>query len=748
MGHRFYAILCRFKNYLLMMPRTPLKWCMACVALLAAGPLFGAQTAAPVPGCSRPGRQKSGSNSLIYIDSNQAVATLDRTSTFTGNVRLRRGNLCIGADRLTFDRRNGQVHAEGHITLRNSTGDIISTPILNYNLAKESGYTSAARFHLAQNGARGAASAIHLSGNDQMQLDDMRYTTCPPGNEDWMLSGTSLNLDKKTSVGTAHNVILRFMHVPILYVPYFSFPLTDKRKSGFLAPSFGNSTTLGTFVAAPYYFNLAPNYDLTVTPRFMSKRGLQLQNDFRYLGATYSGTAQFEYLPHDQTTGTDRAAAFLNHYQTLSPYWSASANLGWVSDQAYFTDLDEGTTYATQTYLPRQLQLTYGGPIWQFGSVLSGYQNLDPTIPTADQPYEQLPQLWVSAESPSPPNTLHLQMRGEWDYFQRSDSVVGQRLDIRPGISLPLRNSFAYFIPKVEFRYTGYDLSGNGVAPPADPTPQRTLPTYSLDTGLEFERQLSIDHTSYTQTLEPRLFYLYVPYRNQNALPLFDTGTPDFSFDNLFRTNRFVGADRVGDADRFVLALTSRFLETDTGVQHLRISIGRIINIRQPLIVLPPPFATSSAAASANSVAVARARLSQNWYLRTGLQWDSHGNTNQQGDFLVQYHPNSSSIVNVGYRYSRGQELQSDISAQWPLSSHWTGLARWNYSQFDHRTLQSYFGLQYRSCCWAIRIVKQHLILATGVSDNAVVFELQLTGLGKLGTPTQSPLQQGQFIFQ
>ncbi|MHB8426550.1 MAG: LPS-assembly protein LptD [Acidiferrobacterales bacterium] len=707
------------------------------------------QIPAPEAGISSAVRSPSGaSETLVYIDADRAIARLNKTSTFAGNVGLRRGNICIGADKLTYDSRTSQVHAAGHITLRSDGGDIIHTPILNYSLDKESGYTSKARFHIASNGARGKAKTIRLTGNNQLQLDDMRYTTCPPGNEDWLLSGTRLDLDKATSVGTAHNVTLRFMHVPILYVPYFSFPLSDKRKSGFLAPSFGTSTTLGTFISAPYYFNLAPNYDLTLTPDLMTKHGLQLRNQFRYLGSDYSGNAQLEYLPHDQTTGTDRGAAFLNHNQTFSPYWSASANLGWVSDQSYFTELDQGTTYATQTYLPRQLQLGYGGPIWQFGGALTGYQNLDPTIPTIDQPYEQLPQLWISASSPSPPNSPHLHLRGEWDYFQRSDSVVGQRLDVRPDISLPLRNSYAFFIPKVQFRYTGYVLSGNGVPPPVNSDPQRTLPTYSVDTGLEFERSLNLDHTAYTQTLEPRLFYLYVPYRNQSTLPLFDAGAPDFSFDNLFRDNRFVGADRVGDADRFVFALTSKFLETNTGIQRLRLSVGRIVNIRQPLITLPPPFASTAAAASANTVGVIRARLSQDWYLRSGLEWDSHGNTNQQGDFLVQYHPSRYSIVNVGYRYSRGQELQSDVSAQWPLSSRWTGLARWNYSQFDHRTLQGYVGLQYRSCCWAIRIVKQDLLLATGVSDNAVVFELELTGLGKLGTPMQDPLQQGNFIFQ
>ena len=741
------------------MPRTPLKWCMACVALLAAEPLFGAQITGSTSGCAataQPGTHAPANvpsspdttNPLVYINADQAMARPDGTGTFTGNVTLRRGKLCIGADTLTFNRNTGQVHARGNIILRNRSGDVINTPILNYSLQKESGNTGFASFQFAHYHARGTTKSIKLTGNNQLQLDDMRYTTCPPGNEDWVLSGSRLDLDRTTSVGTGRNMVLRFMHVPILYLPIFSFPLTDQRKSGFLPPSFGTSTTLGTFISAPYYFNLAPNYDLTVTPRIMSKHGLQLQNEFRYLGSDYSGTAQIEYLPHDQTTGTDRGAVFLNHNQTLSPYWSAYANLGWVSDQSYLTDMEEGTYYATQTYLPRLLQMTYGGPVWQFGGALSGYQNLDPTIPVTDQPYSQLPELWVSAGSPGASNSPHLQLRGEWDYFQRSESVVGQRLDVRPGISLPLRNSYAYFIPKAQLRYTSYDLSANGVAPPADATPQRTIPVFSVDTGLQFDRSLRISGTHYTQTLEPRLFYLYVPYRNQNALPLFDTGEPDFSFDGLFRDNRFVGADRVGDADRFVVALTSRYLETDTGIQRLRLSIGRIVNIRQPIITLPPTIAVSTAAASANSVAVMRARLTQDWYLRTGLEWDSHGDANEQGDFLVQYHPSSSSIVNVGYRYSRGQQLQSDVSAEWPLSSRWTGLARWNYSQFYHRTLQGYFGVQYRSCCWAIRIVKQDLILASGVSDNAIVFELQLTGLGKLGTPMQNPLQQGQFIFQ
>ncbi len=741
------------------MPRTLLKWRMACVALLAAEPLISTQAADPVPGCPLPqsvqpaptgtsGHYLSKENPLIYIDSDRAITQINAASTFSGHVTMRRSGISIGADTLTYNPTDNHIDAQGNITLQNSQGDIVKTPILKYRLDQQTGYTGSAQFHLGDNSARGEAKSIHLVGQQGLVLDDMRYTTCPPGHDDWLLSGSRLDLNRTTGVGTAHNVVLRFMHVPILYSPYFSFPLTDQRKTGFLAPRFGNSTTLGTFLAAPYYVNIAPNYDATITPRIMSKRGFQLQNELRYLGQGYSGTADLEYLPHDQVTGDSRSAAFLKHDQTFSPYWSGSADLEWVSDQTYFADLNENTAFSSQTYLPRLVQLLYGGPIWQFATRVSDYQTIDPTIPAADQPYKQLPEIQLSGSSPSLPNSLHLQLNSEWDYFERSASVVGQRLDVNPSVSLPLRNSYAFFIPKAGVRYTGYDLSGNGVAAPTDTTPQRTLPIYSLDTGMEFDRPLTFSHAAYTQTLEPRLYYLYIPYRNQDALPLFDAGQPEFSFDNLFRENRFIGADRIGDADQTVLAVSSRFLEQNTGVERLRLSIGKIFYFRDPLVTLPASLASSPAAAAADSVGEVRARLDSDWYMRSGLQWDSHQNTNQKGEFLFQYRPESDRIINIGYRYTRDQEAQSDISTQWPMSGRWTGLARWNYSLLDNRTLQGYVGVQYRSCCWALQLIKQHRILPGGTIDNSVVFQLELTGLGNLGTPVDSPLRQGQFIFQ
>lgn len=741
------------------MPRTLLKWRMACVALMAAEPLLSAQAADPVPGCPQTqpvqssvpdiaARYSSDDNPLIYIDADRAISQINAISTFSGNVKLRRGSVSIGADTLTYDRADNHVDAQGNISLQNEAGDIVKTPILKYRLDQQTGYTGSAQFHLADNGARGEAKSIRFNGKKGLVLDDMRYTTCPAGHDDWLLSGSHLDLDRITGVGTAHNVVLRFMHVPILYSPYFSFPLTDQRKTGFLAPRFGNSTTLGTFLAAPYYVNIAPNYDATITPRIMSRRGFQLQNELRYLGSGYSGTAELEYLPHDQVTGDSRAGAFLKHNQILSPYWSGSADLEWVSDQTYFADLNENTAFSSQTYLPRLVQLVYGGPVWQFATLMSDYQTIDPTIPASDQPYKQLPEFQLSGSSPSPPDSLHLQLNSEWDYFERSSSVVGQRLDVNPSISLPLRNSYAFFIPKAGVRYTGYDLKGNGVADPADTTPQRTLPIYSLDSGLQFDRRATWSRTAYTQTLEPRIYYLYIPYRNQDALPLFDAGQPEFSFDNLFRENRFIGADRVGDADQTVLAVSSRFLEENSGIERLRLSIGKIVYFRDPKIVLPESLASSPAAVAADSVGEVRARLAPDWYMRSGLQWDSHQDTNQKGEFLVQYHPAKDRIVNIGYRYTRDQEAQSDVSAQWPLSGRWTGLARWNYSLLDNRTLQGYVGLQYRSCCWALQAIKQHRILPGGTIDNSIVFQLELTGLGNLGTPVESPLRQGRFMFQ
>ena len=571
-------------------------------------------------------------------------------------------------------------------------------------------------------------------------MREARYTTCPPGQDDWFLKAERIELDKHSATGRARNVVLEFMHVPLFYFPYFSFPLGDERHSGFLTPRFGYGNKLGFVAATPYYLNLAPNYDATLTPRTMSRRGLQLQSEFRYMRPGGAGLIEADYLPNDEQTDSYRAAGSLRYGQYFSPYWLAATDLQWASDINYFTDLGSTTHITSRTHLPRIAQLNYGDAHWRFSARAAGYQTLDASIPVNDRPYRQLPQLLLSGDVPGASGGLRYQLDSEWTYFDRATGVTGSRLDLHPALSLPLRNAYSFFIPKVGVRYTAYDLSEAS----AD-GPNRTLPIASLDSGLIFERRGLWGETAYVQTLEPRLYYLRVPYKHQDTLPVFDSALPDFSFYNLFRENRFIGGDRVGDADQATLALTSRVLDETTGVERLRVSLGEVFYFNDRRVNLP---AGSIEPGHSNTVGELQAMLAPAWYLRGGLEWDNAQRATARGSAYLHYRPAKDKILNLGYRYGRDQQEQIDISGHWPLAAGWTAQARWNYSLPDALLLQAYAGLSYSTCCWAVRAGAQRRILPDGSTDNSVMFEFELSGLAKLGKPSESPLDQGRFIFE
>jgi LPS-assembly protein len=476
----------------------------------------------------------------------------------------------------------------------------------------------------------------------------------------------------------------------------------------------------------------------------MSRRGLQLQNEFRYLGQGYTGNVDLEYLPNDNVTNTYRAAAKYIHTQSFSPHWGGNLNMQWVSDRNYLVDLGDSIATTSATYLPHTGQLAYNDNIWRFAARTSSYQTVDITIAPLDRPYSLLPQLTLAADVPSEANHLHYTWDSEWVNFDRNAGVTGQRLDINPSVSLPLRNSYAFVTPKAGYRYTGYNLTNTTSATP-DETPERHLPVFSLDSGLLFEREGTWRDHGYIQTLEPRLFYLHIPYENQNGLPIFDTGIPDFSFYNLFRENRFVGADRIGDADQATVAASTRFLNAQNGIEQVRFSLGQTFYFQTPLVALP---SSTPAKATSNIVAEIQARLGQYWYVRGGLQWDSKQYATERSNILLQYHPARNKIINLAYRYNKSIQEQADVSIQWPLAARWALLSRWNYALPEKRTLQSYTGFEYTDCCWAFRITKGQRILADGATDNPILFELELSGLAKLGPRPESPLNTGKFIFE
>ena len=771
------------------MPSNNLSRCLFCAVLLAAlgnQPAVAAKLGAPnttrplscpdTPALPMPAGNltaQDASDERVHVYADRAEAKLDESAHFQGNVELRRAGLHLFADDVLYNQPENSLDASGNIYLRKDDGETIRAPRLHYEIDTERGDAENAQFALAANAARGAAERIQFEGRDQITLESVSYTTCPPGRDDWLLRASTLTLDKASEIGSAWNARVSFMHVPIFYSPYLSFPLTDQRKSGLLAPNAGHSSNSGFFISVPYYFNLAPNYDDTLTTRVLEKRGVQLANEFRYLGKRSSGNLDLEYLPNDRiyrptdgSTSTDRMALFFRHNQSLSPLWSAATDIQWVSDTSYFIDLGKASAESSRTHLPRSLSLDYGGNIWRFSARAFTYQTLDTTLLLSPekQPYQRLPQLLLKGDSPSGPNRLHGALESEWVNFYRpgyapDDPLVkeppfsGQRFDVLPSVSLPLRTSYFYFTPKAGYRYTSWQLNRNADVNNLNPdeSPERGLPIYSLDSGFALEREGLIGGQAYTQTLEPRLYYVNIPYRDQDSLPVFDAALPALSFYNYFRENRFVGADRVGDANQLTAAVTSRFLHAD-GAEQGRVSLGQVSYFSDQRVNLPTGTVNQT---RSNLIGEVSARLGQAWYLRTGLEWDSKERDTRKSSVYVHYRPAGDRIVNLGYRYTDNlltgaaePEKLADISAQWPLSARWTGVARWNYSLPESRTVQAYAGLLYTSCCWAVRIAARHRLQVDGSLDTSVLFEFDLSGLAKMGEPEEAPLKQGRFIFE
>jgi LPS-assembly protein len=698
----------------------------------------GAMPAAKRPLFKKPSAASDDREQPVRLNADRLLSGGRNDYQAIGDVQLTRGTLRLGADELHYQPESGHLDATGKIRLERD-GEIFDSKLLSFDLTNEVGDATQAQFSLGGGQARGNAGKVQFLGRDRLVFEKVTYTTCPAGHDDWFLHARALELDRNEEIGTGRHVWLEFMRVPVLYLPYFSFPLTEARKSGFLAPHFGHGDRTGFTFEVPYYFNIAPNLDDTLTPRVMADRGLQLKNEFRYLTSTSNGIVHLEGLADDKKTGETRSAAQLTHNQQFGRLWSGKINARWVSDNNYFIDMEDSSGQTALTHLPRLVQIDYGGPIVRFTGRLAGYQTIDPTIPVADRPYDRLPQLRLDADWPTGPNRLHYQIHSEWTYFDRADSITGQRFNLRPSLSWPLANRYAFFTPRVSGHYMGYQLNN---AP--DASPSRVLGSASLDTGLFFEREGRVGDHGYRQTLEPRLFYLYVPYRDQDSLPVFDTLVPDVSFYRLFSENRFVGNDRIGDANQVTLALTSRFL-TDEGTEVARVSVGEVIYFDDRRVNLPISTVTTT---SSDVVAEVAARLGQPVWLRSGIEWNQDLRETRRGNVTLAYSPRPDRIASVSYRYTQLLQEQVDILAQWPLSARWAGLLRWNYDLPGETVLQALAGLEYRHCCWTLRVTASQRILPDGTHSNAVNLQIGLNGFSSLPQNEQDPLRLGRFPFE
>lgn len=682
----------------------------------------------------------TGDSEVIQFEAGQFTAQLGEkpSATMSGGVLVQQGERLAGAERANFSAETMALRLQGDVRYEDPSTRINSD-------SAEFSYTSGrirfegAEFTLSGGAARGAASALEINQQGRLELDDVTYTTCPPGSNDWLLEAADIDLDTVSGTGTARNVKLRFQGVPILYAPYFSFPIGDARKSGILTPEFGSAGRSGRTISIPYYWNIAPNYDATFTPRLLTDRGLQMQSEFRYLTERHNGALRVDYLPDDSLIDADRHLLDVKHTTLFANGWRNLIDYRDVSDSRYFEDLGGSLSISSITHLNRSVLFDHYGEHWSVLARFQEYQTIDEAILPADQPYRRLPQVRVKGSWPDQPLGLRYEFDGELVYFDRDVGVTGWRLDVAPQLELPLENAGWFITPGVILEYTRYEL--NNVAPGQPEDPTRTLPIASLDTGMILERTMRSSRGR-TQTLEPRILYVHVPHREQSDLPVFDTIVPDLNFVQLYRKNRFLGVDRIADTDQLSIGITSRILDISTGREVVTATIGQALYLSEQGVSLPGQPITLSE--SSDYIAEIRFLLYENLNFDLGYQWGTGENGTTQSEARIQYRPQSNKILNLSYRFRKESLEQGDVSWSWPVAKSWNFVGRYNFSFRDNEVLEQLFGIEYESCCWGLRLVtRRHISTRDGTRDSSFGIQLVLKGMTSLGTKADRLLENG-----
>ncbi len=678
---------------------------------------------------------------------------------FEGNVALRRGDQFLGARKLTYDKQDDTYLAEGDVRYQDSGMRMVADSAQG-NQDTDTHDIKHVKYQLMSRRGNGGADRIEMHGA-QGALFGATYSTCPPDQRSWELRAKRIDVDTDKGTGVAHNAVLHVGKLPVLYVPWFPFPIDNRRRSGLLYPSIGVSGRNGFDYRQPYYFNLAPNYDLTLVPRLMTQRGFQLGGEFRYLTDTGRGAFNFEYLPSDKLTdrerddetaeflargysldnrrGQDRSRFSFSGQQNLFPGWQARANLNWISDPRYLEDFSNNLYGQTPYSLNSAIGIYGHGSSWDAGVSADHHELADYTLTDAILPHDYLPRAWVNWQQPVG-RWLTAGVDAEAVRFHHPTKAGGSRVDLKPFVSMPLTGASWFVTPTVAWRYTGYKLD-DALATAGNDTPSRSLPIASLDAGLFFDRETSVRGQSYLQTLEPRLFYLRVPYRDQGALPLFDTRPLTFSWGQLFRDNRYTGADRQTDANQLTLAVSTRLLRQSDGREKLSASIGQIRYFDDSRVTVPgeSPVERGKSAWIADSTYAVNDR----WSIGASYQWDPKFRRKDLASFRTRYLIGDTGIINLSYRYRRDLLEQVDLSFLYPLSDSWSMVGRYYYSLQDHQLLEGIAGLQWDSCCMAVRLVgRRYLRNRQGELNNGIKLEIELKGLGSAGPDTESRLRR------
>ena len=663
-----------------------------------------------------------------------ALGSID-SAQFTDDVEIRQGERRFATESAVYNRAENSFEFVGRVTYTDRDLTVFGE---DASFDSDSGIArfGESGFELPSRPARGSAAAIEVSDREQsVALQEVRFTTCPLEAMAWELQADEVEFDVSGGTGTARGMKLRFRGVPLIYAPYFTFPLNDERKSGFLVPEISERDRTGLYIAVPYYFNLAPNYDLRLEPRYLSRRGVQVANQFRYLLPRSTGRFDVEYLPDDDDAQRDRSYVNLQHLTDVGERWRVIAGIEEVSDDAYFEDLGSSLSVTSQTHLNRFVDIDYLGRRWSLLTRLQNYQTIDSVIADIDRPYERVPQLVFDGRWGG--SRVRYDVVTELVNFDRDVGTTGWRFDATQELSARLGRSGMYLTPAVAWRQTNYWVEDEAQS---EERHSRGLPIASLDGGLVFER--TTRKGGAVQTLEPRALYVNVPFEDQTMLPVFDTILPDFNLVQLFRKYQFVGPDRVSDTDHLSLGVTTRLIDAASGRERLIATLGQTRYLSPQRVSLPEDMPNESS--ESDYVAEVAVNVSTAWNFGVGYQWNSETDSTARAETRFEYRPQGDRLFGFGYRYRRDTLEQGDISLVWPVTERWRVIGRYSYSLLEEEPLEQFLGLEFDACCWRLRLVgRQYVSRRTGETDSAIALQLELKGLSNNAPAPEELLDRG-----
>lgn len=649
----------------------------------------------------------------------------DNEWLLSGDVCMRRVGLRLTTPEINYQKQ-GQVFELKQNTWLRSETQLISAQSGTIDSRNETAAFEQLQYFMLNSSANGTADSVYLT-NNRSKFKNLTFSSCMPQSRSWEIVAKKAKLDHQQGMGTFKGAKLKIHDVPLLYIPWIKLPLDGRRRSGFLMPNVSYSNNTGLDLSIPYYLNLAPQYDATLTPRYLQNHGLMLGLNFRYLSRHSRGELDGSYLPNDDENGKDRGLLNFKHHTQFNQHWYFNADLNHVSDSAYFEDFASGSFLTSTPYLRSQAGFGGTGESWRFYIGADRYQVLSQNT---TEPYQKRPELLFSWFDEAPNGLVSYGLNSQVVNFYRDEAVGAWRSDLTPWVEKQWSNSWGYVKPKLQYRSTHYQFDDERQ------DLSRNLPIMSVDSGLVLEKW-SKDES--LKTIEPRLFYVYAPYREQQDIPLFDSHTLTFGSGLLFQTNRFSGADRQADMNQLATAVTHRSFSAE-GKELWNLTVGQINYFDEQLVQLD---GVSQDLTKSPLIAEYNLHFYRNWKAGLALHYQQSSQKLERGSLSLQHRTERGKVVNFAYRFIRDQIEQIDTSAVMPINDTHRLVGRWNYSLKDDKTIEALFGYEHKSCCWAIRLMARHyLVDEIGNSNNGIYVEFELNGLGALGRNPRRILKQ------